>query len=243
MHRIWRRTRMHKGRSLCACESRQRSSQRSTESERDSLTGEVDEGGGRPRELRGEGAGEVSARVTGNKVQEILTLVANGAEGGDNEGNTAEAAVRRGARWSAKIVPCGLSRDGSMGTEAGGGSVEAGEGRRASDIRGLDINQGPGAAAVEVANDNIGLLRQGRAVLKHPLAHSLMATCALCLRDDASVTKGGGEDGGEGITGGVMHRRVKTDAVWALYEVAAVGPMIGGAASKGTGGAYGVGNE
>ena len=83
--------------------------------------------------------------------------------------------------------------------------------------------------------------RQGRAVLKHPLAHSQMAAGALCLGDDTGIAESGGEDGGQGITGGVMYRRVKADAMRTLHEVAAIGPMIGGAAGKSTGSADGVG--
>lgn len=71
MGRVMRRGRWgilaHKGRSLCACESDQRSSQRSTESKRDSLAGEADEGRRRPRALGGKGAGDISAGVTGHK--------------------------------------------------------------------------------------------------------------------------------------------------------------------------------
>ena len=91
MGRVMRRGRWgilaHKGRSLCARESDQRSSQGTTKSKRDGLTGEADEGGGRPRKLGGEGTGDIGAGVAGNEVQESLTLVTDGAESGDNKGS------------------------------------------------------------------------------------------------------------------------------------------------------------
>ena len=91
-----------------------------------------------------------------------------------------------------------------MGAEAGEGGAISGKGKRASNVRGLDINQGPGAAAVQVTNNYVGLLRQGRAMLKHPLTHSRVAAGTLRLRDDARVAEGSGEDGGEGVARGVM---------------------------------------
>ena len=86
------------------------------------------------------------------------------------------------------VCVCG---DGGVSAEAGEGGAIAGEGGRAGDIRGLDINQGPGAAAVQVTNNYVGLLRQGRAMLKHPLTHSCVAARTLRLRDDARVAKSG----------------------------------------------------
>ena len=86
MHRSRWGIRAHKGRSLRARESNQRSSQRTTESKRDGLAGEADESGGRPRELGRKGAGDIGAGVTGNEGEEVLPLGTNGAEGGDHEG-------------------------------------------------------------------------------------------------------------------------------------------------------------
>ena len=104
MHRSRWGIRAHKGRSLRARESNQRSSQRTTESKRDGLAGEADECGGRPRELGREGAGDIGAGVTGNEGEEVLTLGTNGAEGGDHKGNAAEAATRRRSRRGAEVV-------------------------------------------------------------------------------------------------------------------------------------------
>ena len=59
--------------------------------------------------------------------------------------------------------------------------MEGGEGGRASDIRGLDINQGPGAATVEVEDDDVRLLRQVGAMPTHPQAHRLVAAGTLGL--------------------------------------------------------------
>ena len=81
------------------------------------------------------------------------------------------------------------AKAGEGGAKAREGGAEAGKGGRASDVRGLDINQGPGAAAVQVTNNYVGLLRQGRAMLKHPLTHSCVAAGTLRLRDDARVAK------------------------------------------------------
>ena len=128
----------HKGRSLRARESNQRSSQRTTESKRDGLAGEADESGGRPRELGREGAGDIGAGVTGNEGEEVLPLGTNGAEGGDHKGNAAEAATRRRSRWGAEVVTRGLRGDVRVGAKAGEGGAIAGEGRRASNVRGLD---------------------------------------------------------------------------------------------------------
>ena len=80
-------------------------------------------------------------------------------------------------------------------------------------------------------------------MLKHPLTHSHVATRTLRLRDDAGVAKGSRKDGGEGIASGVMDGRVEADTMGALYEVATIRPMVGGAASKSTVGADGVGDE
>ena len=106
MGRVMRRGRRgilaHKGRSLCACESSQRSSQRSTESKRDSLAGEADEGGRGPRELGREGAGDIGAGVAGDEGEEVLTFGTDGAKGGGYKGDAAEAAARR---WSRRRVP------------------------------------------------------------------------------------------------------------------------------------------
>ena len=104
MHRDWRGIQTYKGRSLCTCIPDQRSSQRSTKSKRNGLTGEADEGGRRPRELGGERAGNIGAGVTSDEVKESLALITNGAEGGDNEGDTAEAAVRWRSRRGAEVV-------------------------------------------------------------------------------------------------------------------------------------------
>jgi hypothetical protein len=70
-----------------------------------------------------------------------------------------------------------------------------------------------------------------------------MAAGTLRLRDDARVAKGSGEDGGEGVARGVMDGGVEADAMRALHEVAAIGPVIGGAAGEGTVRADGVGDE
>ena len=83
-------------------------------------------------------------------------------------------------------------------------------------------------------------------MLKHPLTHSHVATRTLRLRDDAGVAKPqpkGAKDGGEGIASGVMDDIVEADTMGALYEVATIRPMVGGAASKSTVGADGVGDE
>ena len=112
-----------------------------------------------------------------HELKQGLSIGAKGAKGSHHKGNQAETETRRGRRGggSAEVVDGRSAGDGSVGGEAGGGGVEAGDGGRASDIRGLDINQGPGAAAVEVTNNNVGLLREQGAPRKHPLTHGGMA--------------------------------------------------------------------
>ena len=53
-----------------------------------------------------------------------------------------------------------------------------------------------------------------------------MTAGALRLRDDARVTKGSGEDGSEGVTGGVMDGGMEADAMRALDEVTSIGAVL-----------------
>ena len=120
-------------------EASERSSERTTEGRRNGLPGEAGEGGGRPGDLGGEGGGQRLARLASHEVQQSLALRANGAKGGDNKGDTAKAAVGGGGGRGTEVLTEGTGGDGRVGGEAGGGGVEAGEGGRASNIRGLDI--------------------------------------------------------------------------------------------------------
>ena len=129
--------------STCGCfttgEASKRTRERTTKGHRNGLPGEAGEGGGRPGDLGGEGGGERLARLASHEVQQSLALRANGAKGGDNKGDTAKAAVGGGGGRGTEVLTEGTGGDGRVGGEAGGGGVEAGEGGRASNIRGLDI--------------------------------------------------------------------------------------------------------
>ena len=78
--------------------------------------------------------------MAGHELKQGLSIGAKGAKSGHHKGNQAEAETRRGrgGGGSAEVVNSRSAREGSVGGEAGGGGVEAGDGGRASDIRGLE---------------------------------------------------------------------------------------------------------
>ena len=118
--------------------------------------------------------------------------------------------------------------------EAAGVGVVGSEGGRAGGIDGLNVNNDVRPATVEVGEDNVRLLRQGRTKLTHPLSHSVLATGTAALTNDPAGAEGSGEDIGEGVTHGVMDGGVEAHAVRALDEVTAVGGVRGSTASAST---------
>ena len=90
--------------SLSSSEAAQRRSERTTKLEDGGLTGEADEGGRRPGDLRSEGEGEEGASAACDEVEQRLAVGTNGAEGGYGEAHMTEANAWRRLATGAKVV-------------------------------------------------------------------------------------------------------------------------------------------
>ena len=69
--------------------------------------------------------------------------------------------------------------DMGVGGVAGRVGMEARHGGGTTRISHLDINQGEGPRAIQVAYHDVWLLRQGRAMRQHPLPHLAKGSCPL----------------------------------------------------------------
>ena len=169
----------------------------------------------------------------GESTEERVGLGAERPKGGDGESDEAE--TRGGVTtWAAggggEVNAGPVSLVAAMGGEAGGVGVVSVNPSRSSWVKHLDINQGVSARAVQVSKDKVRLTAQ-HGELPHEVSH-LAATLALC--DNSRRAKGVLADIDQLIAGGVMHSRVKAEAMGATNEVTAGEGDGGVATSTGT---------